>query len=64
MQKMFSQEIRFRPDNGGSFEEWEEKRLGDVLSVPKKEKLISFDPDRILTVKLKLKGISKSKNTE
>ena len=39
MQKLFSQEIRFKPvlsgvegeDNGNDFPEWEEKRLGDVL---------------------------------
>ncbi len=31
MQKIFSQEIRFRDENGEEFPEWEKKRLGDVL---------------------------------
>lgn len=30
MQKIFSQEIRFRDDNGQEFPEWEKKRLGDI----------------------------------
>ena len=32
MQKLFSQEIRFKDDNGNDFPEWEEKRLGEVFS--------------------------------
>ena len=31
MQKLFSQEIRFKDDAGNDFPDWEEKRLGDVL---------------------------------
>jgi len=30
MQKLFSQEIRFKDENGNDFPEWEEKRLGEV----------------------------------
>src|SRR5690606_28408355 len=30
MQKLFSQEIRFKDDNGNDFPEWEEKRLGEI----------------------------------
>jgi len=30
MQRIFSQEIRFRDDNGEEFPEWEEKKLGDI----------------------------------
>jgi len=30
MQKIFSQEIRFRRDDGGVFEDWVEKRLGEA----------------------------------
>lgn len=30
MQKIFSQEIRFKDDNGEDFEDWEEKRLGEI----------------------------------
>lgn len=30
VQQLFSQEIRFKRENGGEFPEWEEKRLGDI----------------------------------
>ena len=32
MQKIFSQEIRFKDDNGQEFPKWEKKRLGDVFT--------------------------------
>jgi type I restriction enzyme S subunit len=31
MQKLFSQELRFKDENGDEFAEWEEKKLGEVL---------------------------------
>lgn len=30
MQKLFSQEVRFKADDGSDFPEWEEKKLGDI----------------------------------
>ena len=30
MQKLFSQEVRFKADDGSNFPEWEEKKLGEV----------------------------------
>lgn len=30
MQKLFSQEVRFKADDGSNFPEWEEKKLGDI----------------------------------
>ncbi|MDO5981561.1 restriction endonuclease subunit S [Flavivirga spongiicola] len=30
MQKIFNQELRFKDDNGNTFPEWEEKKLGEV----------------------------------
>ncbi|MBN4062279.1 restriction endonuclease subunit S [Bacteroidales bacterium AH-315-I05] len=33
MQKLFSQEIRFKDENGNDYPEWEEKRLRDVLTI-------------------------------
>lgn len=32
MQKLFSQEVRFKADDGSDFPEWEEKKLGDVAT--------------------------------
>ena len=32
MQKLFSQELRFKDENGEEFEEWEEKKLGEVAT--------------------------------
>lgn len=30
MQKLFSQEVRFKADDGSKFPDWEEKKLGDI----------------------------------
>lgn len=32
MQKIFSQELRFKDNNGNDYPEWEEKRLGEILT--------------------------------
>ena len=32
MQKLFSQELRFKDDNGHDYPDWEEKRLFDISS--------------------------------
>lgn len=64
MQKIFNQEIRFKDDNGNDFEEWEEKSLRDVLSIPEKNRPKEIDVNKLLTVKLHLKGVHKNANTE
>jgi type I restriction enzyme S subunit len=64
MQQIFNQELRFKDDNGGEFPEWQEMRLSDVLSLPLKEKPKTIDRNRLLTVKLHLKGVFKNDNTE
>jgi type I restriction enzyme S subunit len=33
MQKIFSQELRFKDDNGNEYPDWEEKKLGDVVKI-------------------------------
>ncbi|MBT9848372.1 restriction endonuclease subunit S [Blautia sp. MCC289] len=35
MQKLFSQEVRFKADDGSNFPEWEKKKLGDVCKYRK-----------------------------
>lgn len=32
MQKLFSQEVRFKADDGSEFPEWEKKKIGDIFS--------------------------------
>lgn len=40
MQKIFTQQIRFKKDDGTTFPDWEEKKLGEVASInPKTEAL-------------------------
>ena len=48
MQKLFSQEIRFKDENGKDFPEWEEKKLGDVADrITNKNKI---DNQNVLTI--------------
>ncbi len=35
MQKLFSQEVRFKADDGSDFPDWEEKKLGDICEYRK-----------------------------
>lgn len=39
MQKIFSQELRFKDEQGKDFPEWEEKRLGDICEITKGKQL-------------------------
>jgi len=39
MQKIFSQELRFKDENGNDFPEWEEKSFGEVAEIKKGEQL-------------------------
>ncbi|MCH9742054.1 MAG: restriction endonuclease subunit S, partial [Proteobacteria bacterium] len=42
MQQIFSQQIRFTPDEGGEYPDWEEKKLGKVIeSLPTKKYQLS-----------------------
>jgi type I restriction enzyme, S subunit len=44
MQKIFSQEIRFKDENGNDYPDWKEKRLGDVANrIAEKNRLNEFN---------------------
>lgn len=45
MQKLFSQEIRFKDDEGKNYPDWEEKRLGDVLDYEQPTKYLVKSAD-------------------
>ena len=62
--KIFSQEFRFKDDKGNDFSEWEEILLGEVMSIPEKTKAQNIDKNKLLTVKLHLKGVLKNDNTD
>ena len=45
MQKIFSQEIRFKDENQKEFGEWEDKKLGEVLNYEQPTKYIVESTD-------------------
>lgn len=60
MQKIFSQKIRFKDENGRDYPEWESKRFKEILIEPKKEKVENPSKMELLTVKLHCKGVEKT----
>lgn len=53
MQKIFSQEVRFKADDGSDYPEWEEKRVEDLFKITRgyvlsKDKLIEKADEKIL----------------
>ncbi|MCD8841196.1 restriction endonuclease subunit S [Staphylococcus arlettae] len=57
MQKFFSQELRFKDENGNDYPEWEEKKLGDILERGNKDKVDEIGKYRRLTISLHGKGL-------
>lgn len=55
MQKIFSQELRFKDNEGNDYPEWEEKRLEDIL-IENKQKNIENKYKEVFSV-AKLKGV-------
>ena len=63
MQKLFSQELRFKANNEKEFSKWEEKKLGDVFSIFNGYAFASEDSvnDGVLWVKIADVGIQEMK---
>ncbi len=64
MQKVFSQEIRFKDEAGKEFPKWQKLNLSDILTIPDKIKPKIVDKNKLLTVKLHLKGVLLNENTD
>lgn len=50
MQKLFSQEVRFKADDGSDFPDWEEKKFGDIWKRIVVKNDGSFGGDKIISV--------------
>ena len=61
MQQVFSQQIRFKDDDGSAFPDWEEKVIGDVMT-ESRIKGNSGDTAKKLTVKIWGKGVIPKKD--
>lgn len=63
MQKLFSQELRFKDENGKEFPKWEKKKLGDIFSIFNGYAFSSEDTvnEGILWVKIADVGIQEMK---
>ena len=64
MQQIFSQQIRFKDENGREFPKWEKKKLSFAMTIPPQNKPSIIDRNKLITVKLHLKGITKNENTD
>lgn len=64
MQKIFTQELRFKDENSKSFPNWSNVLLEKVLSKSNdyKASINEIDPNKLLTVKLHRQGISNNTN--
>ncbi|MFA9187697.1 restriction endonuclease subunit S [Flavobacterium magnesitis] len=61
---IYSQQLRFHDKNNKDFCDWKVIKLGTVMSIPEKIKPKEIEKEKLLTVKLHMKGVLKNVNTE
>ena len=63
-QKIFKQEIRFKNNDGSEFPKWEKRKFNYFLSIPAKITPNNIEVEKILTLKLHLKGVHLNERTD
>ena len=57
---MMSPKIRFKKSDDSDYQDWQQKKLGDFLSIPVKEEVVVTSTNELLTVKLHNGGIKQA----
>jgi type I restriction enzyme S subunit len=63
-EKLFNRQLRFEKPDGDTFSDWRIQKLGDFMTIPDKIPILKIDKNKLLTVKLHLKGVMKNDSTE
>ena len=63
-EKLFNRQLRFEKLDGDISSDWRIQKLGDFMTIPDKILTPKIDKNKLLTVKLHLKGIMKNDSTE
>lgn len=63
-EKLFNRHLRFEKLDGGTSSDWRIQKLGDFMTIPDKIPTPKIDKNKLLTVKLHLKGVIKNDSTE
>ena len=63
-EKLFNRQLRFEKLDGGISSDWRIQKLGDFMTIPDKIPTPKIDKNKLLTVKLHLKGVIKNDSTE
>lgn len=63
-EKLFNRVLRFNKQGKDAYPNWELRKLRNFLSIPDKIPIDQIDKNKLLTVKLHLKGVMKNDNTE
>lgn len=64
VQKIFSQQLRFTRRDGRFYPNWQLVGLREILSMPERKRPERVDRNKIISVKLHLKGVAKNENVD